>query len=491
MKRMSKKAFKQCVPPCPRFITDGDSHEFCVKCLGMEHAKAALEGAACEHCLWLPQRSLLSRLALFDESGSIRKPHGSGPASAEAVRGLQSWGSQMDLLGGETASVLSHPSNPIASGKGLGARMAASPAPSGSSMHCSSSEELESVSVQAVETEDHETPLSQGYEELLEVVTRAVAKLSVDWPQDQQQVTPISKLDERYLKKRVQPQRRGLPFFPDLHTEVSKSWKKPFSSRISTTASSFSSVIGAREKGYGMMPKVEESLATYLSPEAASSLKPPTLPTKPCRITSNLVGKAYMAAGRAGSCLHTMGLLQAYQADLLGDIKEGEVIDIDLLNELKAAADLTLRATKETAQAVGRSMGALVATERHLWLNLSGIKEKDKSVLLDAPLSDQGLFGNAVDTVVDRFQEAKRQAAAFQNFLPRRSYPQGPAAQRQPQPSTTSALHRQQQKQSVATRTPPQRAWGSRQQSQKSSRQVKPDLRTVVFSNRKAAAKRS
>ncbi|MGL5128313.1 MAG: hypothetical protein ACRC7D_09170, partial [Aeromonas popoffii] len=202
-------------------------------------------------------------------------------------------------------------------------------------------------------------------------------------------------------------------------------------------------------------------------------------------------GKAYMAAGRAGSCLHTMGLLQAYQADLLGDIKESEVIDIDLLNELKTAADLTLRATKETAQAIGRSMGALVATERHLWLNLSGIKEKDKSVLLDAPLSDQGLFGNAVDTVVDRFQEAKRQATAFQNFLPRRSYPQGPAAQRQPQPSTTSALHRQQQKQSVATRTPPQRAWGSRPQSQKFSRQIKPDLRTVVISNRKAAAKRS
>ncbi|MGL4355807.1 MAG: hypothetical protein ACRCTP_18420, partial [Aeromonas popoffii] len=255
--------------------------------------------------------------------------------------------------------------------------MAASPAPSRSPMHCSSSEDLESAGFHTGDIyEPNETPLSPGYEELLEVVNRAVARLGVDWPTEQQEIKSVSKLDERFLKKRLQPQRRGLPFFPDLHTEVSKSWKKPYSSRISSTSSSFSVVLGARDKGYGMMPKVEDTLAIYLSPEAASSLKSPTLPTKPCRVTSNLVGKAYMASGRAGSCLHTMGLLQAYQADLLGDIKEGEVIDPGLLNELKTAADLTLRATKETAQAVGRSMSALVATERHLWLNLSGIKEK-------------------------------------------------------------------------------------------------------------------
>ncbi len=65
-------------------------------------------------------------------------------------------------------------------------------------------------------------------------------------------------------------------------------------------------------------------------------------------------------------------------------------------------------------------MAALVATEQHLWLNLSELQDKDRFFLLDAPLSPSGLFG-AVDTVVERFQEAKKQAAAFQRFLPRRS----------------------------------------------------------------------
>lgn len=63
-----------------------------------------------------------------------------------------------------------------------------------------------------------------------------------------------------------------------------------------------SSILGSRENGYGVMRWVEETLASYLSPDPVSSLKALTLPTKPCLITSALVGKAYMA----GACLHNM-----------------------------------------------------------------------------------------------------------------------------------------------------------------------------------------
>ncbi len=54
-------------------------------------------------------------------------------------------------------------------------------------------------------------------------------------------------------------------------------------------------------------------------------------------------------------------------------------------------------------------MAALVATERHLWINLSNIKGKDKKILMDAPLSSSVLFGNAVNSVVERFQESAKQ----------------------------------------------------------------------------------
>lgn len=48
---------------------------------------------------------LRSLLAVFDESGQVRDPAGSGPAVAEAQRRLLSWGSQVDLAEGfETGS---------------------------------------------------------------------------------------------------------------------------------------------------------------------------------------------------------------------------------------------------------------------------------------------------------------------------------------------------------------------------------------------------
>ncbi len=58
--------------------------------------------------------------------------------------------------------------------------------------------------------------------------------------------------------------------------------------------------------------------------------------------------------------------------------------------------DLALRATNHTARAVGRPMTGLVAAERHLWLNLTEISEKEEVFLLNAPISQSGLFGEAV-----------------------------------------------------------------------------------------------
>ncbi|XDV15099.1 hypothetical protein PO909_015239 [Leuciscus waleckii] len=429
-------------------------------------------------------------------TGQARAPHGSGPASVEAAQRLSLWGSQKDLADeNETATALSHSSSedPEVPAHGAEARAAASSArDQGPMLELSASEEVDVLSIEADDHERNSPVHGNAYEELIEVVTRAVARLNIRWPQDEQGTQVKSKLDERFLQHRSQPQRRGLPFFPDLHKEISRSWEKPHSSRVYNPAVvDYSNVLGARDMGYGKMPKVEEALAGYLSPEAASSLKAPALPSKPCRDTSALVGRAYMAAGRAGSCLHSMAILQAYQADLLKDFDEGEGPTPEDIAELRKATDLSLRATKETARAIGRSMAAMVATERHLWLNLSGIKEKDKSFLLDAPLSSSGLFGDAVASVVDRFQETKKQSSAFQQFLPRRSKPKSSrVGQRdQPQPSSSSS-YRQEQKESVASRAPPSGAWQQRKRSQQKSSGQKGDLRDVLQA-RRASGKRS
>ncbi len=144
--------------------------------------------------------------------------------------------------------------------------------------------------------------------------------MNINWPAERDDIRSKGKLDERFLPSRAKPQCRGLPFF---------SWEKPVSYRVySTQTSHYSSILNKEVHGYGEMPKVEETLASYLSPESSSSTRYPVLPTKPVRTTSALVGKAYSVAGRAAACLHTMSLLQAYQAELLADLDEGEDIEL-------------------------------------------------------------------------------------------------------------------------------------------------------------------
>lgn len=57
---------------------------------------------------------------------------------------------------------------------------------------------------------------------------------------------------------------------------------------------------------------------------------------------------------------------------------------------------------QRTATAIGRSMAAMVAMGRHLWVNLASIGEKEKAFLLDAPVLPSELFGTSVEAVVGK-----------------------------------------------------------------------------------------
>ncbi len=97
-----------------------------------------------------------------------------------------------------------------------------------------------------------ETELSQtscpAYEELLDVMERATARLDLPWERTKM-TAPRGRLDERYLSGHKTPAQVNLPFLPDHHTEVEKEWKKPFSSRIHRFQhTSYANIIGMREK---------------------------------------------------------------------------------------------------------------------------------------------------------------------------------------------------------------------------------------------------
>ncbi len=79
----------------------------------------------------------------------------------------------------------------------------------------------------------------------------------------------------------------------------------------------------------------------------------------------------------------------------------------------------------------------------------------EKVFLMDAPISQSGLFGEAVSAVVDKFRSAKTQSAALKQFMPRRSRDYSTPSLRKEPPSGGAQ----------ATRPSPTTVWGARGRS--------------------------
>ncbi len=189
----------------------------------------------------------------------------------------------------------------------------------------------------------------------------------------------------------------------------------------SSGSSSLTTLDGGAARGYMEIPPVERSVAMQLCPNTAATWRGnPLLPSRACRYSSALTGSAYAACGEAASALHAMALLQVHQAKALRDLHEGGH-DPEVLKELRTATDLALRATKVTARSLGRAMSTMVVQERHLWLCLADMRESDKMRFLNAPVSQTGLFGDAVENFAQQFSAAQKQTEAIRHILPRRA----------------------------------------------------------------------
>ena len=288
--------------------------------------------------------------------------------------------------------------------------------------------------------------------ELMRVLALAAASLGLEWSAPE--LPSRTRLDGSFLPgERTSPVSKPAPFLPELHEEVAKAWNAPFSARTRSSVSpAFSSLDNAQDRGYLTLPPVEQAIAAHLCPPSAGRRTKPALPSKACRMTSSMLARIFSAAGQAASALHTMATLQVFQGDLLRKLDEigPEAICIA---DLRSASDLSLRATKAAAQAMGRCMASATVAERHLWLTLTEMADAERNAFLDAPLSSAGLFGSSLSELVERFSEAQKASQAFKHFLPKRPSSaagrekQAPRSS-QPQPPPSAAPSQRQQRSS-------------------------------------------
>ncbi len=97
--------------------------------------------------------------------------------------------------------------------------------------------------------------------ELTRVLSKAVHELELTWSPPEEPVR--SKLDSWYFRStRKVDSRASVPFFPDVHEQLVKTWSALQSARVhSTTQAIFSHVDGAEAHGYVRSPPVEETVA--------------------------------------------------------------------------------------------------------------------------------------------------------------------------------------------------------------------------------------
>ncbi|KAI2655623.1 Transposon Ty3-G Gag-Pol polyprotein [Labeo rohita] len=407
--------FRSCPTGCGFYLSPNDRHDHCVQCLGREHAEAAFAEGGCQNCEDMPLGTLRSRAAFFSKkprrhsTASRSGPSTSGYEAAamcveEERQGLN------DALPG-TSSQTVHPVCPpmeslddfeSSSQYGLDLLFGA-PAEEKAGSVASEGEPSE-ADVTAELTAPAGESQSVADAEMAAALKRAAKEIGVVW------VPPPSpepsRLDDWFLGsgRDSRPRSSPVPFFPEVHEELTKSWKAPLSARSRHAISpSLTTLDGGPARGYTEVPQVERAIAMHLCPQNAASWRGrPRLPSRACKFSSALVAKAYAASGQAASALHAMAILQVYQAKVLKDLHEG-VPDPELLHELRSATDYALRATKVTAQALGRAMSTMVVQERHLWLNLAEMRDAEKARFLDAPISQAGLFGETVEEFAQQF----------------------------------------------------------------------------------------
>ncbi len=335
-----KMSYHPCVSGCGRSLAPQDGHDHCLTCLGIQHAEEAFVDGSCSSCGDMTISELRNRLRCVKHGGVPLPLPRSGVRPGTKRGGTASGGVRGDLRITVRASPSggSHPSGtPQPAGvplvrTGASAEWGTPPVSFGASpddqMSVAASEGEPSLSGDddsAALPPSGVVALSEPDPEMTAMLSRAAENVGLVWNPPPR--PDPSRLDEWFLGggragfQRPPP----VPFFPEVHEELTRSWKAPFTARNKPCGSSpLTTLDGGAALGYTGIPSVERSVAMQLCPTVASTLRgEPCLPSRACKYSSGLTGSAYRACGEAASALHAMALLQVHQAKALRDLHEG------------------------------------------------------------------------------------------------------------------------------------------------------------------------
>ncbi|MGH0178763.1 UNVERIFIED_CONTAM: hypothetical protein FKN15_014488 [Acipenser sinensis] len=347
----------------------------CIVCLGSEHAqkKRTLENrVAChskEQSLRPAQRSELPRstseagpllVVLTRERRRRKKAHQSRSAGRGQINKIwEAVLSQQAILAELLRECSALPSLPVVSPTAPSASLQTVTDEIDDMLSITASEEVDDQLVLPSDDAESDMPVAQLS---LSDEQRATAVLQVPWPAVQTKRRSI--YDEQLTVTPAIP-----PVHSDFLYELQSTWEHPATAvAVSCSMDALYRVSGADNLGLTHFPPAETPIASLVQP-------------------ANLLGSYNI-------------ILVAYQAHLIGSIADTRKPSSLQLDKLRLISRNLLRLSKLSGQAIGRNLAALVAARRQLWLSQARVLNRDKTALLDAPVTPSHTFGPAVDKML-------------------------------------------------------------------------------------------
>ncbi|CAL8337509.1 unnamed protein product [Boreogadus saida] len=223
------------------------------------------------------------------------------------------------------------------------------------------------------------------------VIRTALARLGLDAPQaDVAQPSAFFRRSPATAPFSVPPSEE---YLKELHVcwKDAKALPHP-----SSSARALAAMRDPEQYGLGRMPRVEPAIASLiLTPDQA--LRPDARCPRPqCRVTDDLLSKAYDAAARMGrignSLSHLMLALSTAAVE----------------PSMQDQSDASLQAFALISRESGRVMSTLVQTRRQVWLSQSPLTEACRKALRAVPVVPGELFGSAALETLERAAQARQ-----------------------------------------------------------------------------------
>ena len=270
------------------------------------------------------------------------------------------------------------------------------------------------------------------------VLRTALARLQLDAAQTE------SAQASAFFRRNPVPATFSVPPSEEYLKELHACWRDTRALSHSTSdARTLAAMQNAAQVGLGRMPAVEPAIASLiLAPDEA--LRPNARCPRPqCRVTDDLLSKAYDAAARMGRIGNSLSHL------LLGLSTSLQQAQAE--PSLQSLSDASLQAFALMSRELGRTMSTLVQTRRQVWLAQSPLTETCRRVLRAVPVEPGELFGSAALEALEgaaRARQTRQQLSGLNRSVSAPSRPGGPSAvpQRRFQPPDYSGGLRRSQR---------------------------------------------